>query len=349
MANTRAFLKDATTRHAIYLQRFAGSQIKEVEPFLDAIKADILRELARVDITTVSRSRLATLLRTLDRDISRTLKDMSKLVKSNMKEFGKYEADFSVRMFEKATVDVTFKTPTASVLQAAIFDTPTSIINDKKITVDGMLNEFNVAKKKEVSRLIRTGIVAGKTSIEMAAAVEQVAKLQASQAASLVRTITNQVSSAARDIVMQENEDIIEGYEWVSTLDSATTFTCQSLDGQVFKQGQGPMPPQHYGCRSTTIPRVKKEYSVSDLIARERPAIGPDGVERVDARTKYNSWLKKQPASFQDDVLGPTRAKLFRQGGLNASSFVDNNYEKLTLEQLKRKEPQAFKRAGLNE
>jgi len=65
------------------------------------------------------------------------------------------------------------------------------------------------------------------------------------------------------------------------------------------------------------------------------------------AATDYNSWLRTQPPSFQADVLGPARAKLFREGGLSLDRFVDSTGRQYTLLELARDNARAFGRAGL--
>jgi hypothetical protein len=82
-----------------------------------------------------------------------------------------------------------------------------------------------------------------------------------------------------------------------------------------------------------------------------------DGTKRsaqfgpVDSKLTYYGWLKTQPESFQDDVLGPMRGKLLRDGGLSAEKFaslnLDKNFEPLSLDEMRRREPLAFERAGL--
>jgi hypothetical protein len=67
----------------------------------------------------------------------------------------------------------------------------------------------------------------------------------------------------------------------------------------------------------------------------------------VPATTTYEQWLKRQPASFQDTVLGPSRGKLFRNGDLSIGRFVDSQGRTLTLDELRRLEPQAFEDAGI--
>ena len=61
----------------------------------------------------------------------------------------------------------------------------------------------------------------------------------------------------------------------------------------------------------------------------------------------YQQWLKSKPAAFQDDVLGPTKGKLFRDGDLPLDRFVDRKGRELTLDELRKKDAEAFKRAGL--
>jgi hypothetical protein len=51
---------------------------------------------------------------------------------------------------------------------------------------------------------------------------------------------------------------------------------------------------------------------------------------------------------FQNDTLGITKAKLFREGGLNLDKFVNRNGDELTLAQLAEREAAAFRAAGLD-
>jgi len=62
----------------------------------------------------------------------------------------------------------------------------------------------------------------------------------------------------------------------------------------------------------------------------------------------YGQWLKDQPASVQDQVLGPKRAELFRSGGLKIDRFFNDKGQLLSLDQLRERDAAAFKRAGLD-
>ena len=80
----------------------------------------------------------------------------------------------------------------------------------------------------------------------------------------------------------------------------------------------------------------------------QRDAWGEANIGRVPASTTYDEFLRRQPAAFQDDVLGKTRGALFRKGGLKQDQFVDFSGNTLTLQQLRALHPGAFNRAGVS-
>ena len=48
---------------------------------------------------------------------------------------------------------------------------------------------------------------------------------------------------------------------------------------------------------------------------------------------------------MQDDILGKTAGRLFRDGGLSVRQFVDRKGAALTLEELRRRETEAWTQA----
>jgi hypothetical protein len=127
------------------------------------------------------------------------------------------------------------------------------------------------------------------------------------------------------DITVAEDESFIV---YGAVLHNSTI--CRARSNRVYKIDQGPLPPAHFGCRSTITPLLKN---------LPNPEF-----------TSYSEWLERQPHTLQDDILGPTRAKLFRDGGLPLDKFVnDRNGHVYTLEELARREREAWRRAGLDE
>ena len=163
-------------------------------------------------------------------------------------------------------------------------------------------------------------------------------------ASTMVRTSVQHVASSARQELWEANKGVVTRYKFIATLDRKTSKQCRSLDSQEFDFGKGPVPPVHPNCRSTTIPVLNPKYRFLST-GRTRSAFGGP----VSSDTSYYDWLRNQTASTQNDVLGKTRAKLFRDSGMSAEKFralqFDRNFEPLTLKEMQRIEPQAFKRA----
>lgn len=68
---------------------------------------------------------------------------------------------------------------------------------------------------------------------------------------------------------------------------------------------------------------------------------------QIRAGTTQDAWMKSQPAWFQNDSLGPTRARLLRSGEYDFNDFVDVSGRKLTINELKARDSELFKRLGL--
>lgn len=67
-----------------------------------------------------------------------------------------------------------------------------------------------------------------------------------------------------------------------------------------------------------------------------------------ETKNNYEDFFKRQSAEFQKDVLGPTRYKLYKQGGLSLDKFTDfNNKRQFTIAELRTKDKESFSKAGL--
>ena len=179
------------------------------------------------------------------------------------------------------------------------------------------------AQAEFISREIRVGITEGESianiakrlrgKLQFGANQEMTARAQAlaggtgiklanNQVRTIVRTSVNQVQTMANQAVYSANNDVTKKYEYVATLDSRTTALCGSLDGKKFKYGEGPEPPQHFNCRSTTVPVIDDE----DL-RRRFPDTRPSQVGRVPQDLSYPDWLKRNP-NMQSEALGNKKA-----------------------------------------
>jgi SPP1 gp7 family putative phage head morphogenesis protein len=185
-----------------------------------------------------------------------------------------------------------------------------------------------------------------KTPKQLIAAGGQATAVADNQVMALVRTSINQVANTASQQVYEANQDITPRYRYVATLDTRTSSICRALDGQEFEYGKGPLPPQHFNCRSTTVPVIDyKALGFDPPPPSKRAAAGG----MVPTNVSYGEWLKeKRPGETDADLLvrqatalGAGKVPYFRKlsekyGPQNAlAKLVRDDGSELTLEQLR--------------
>jgi SPP1 gp7 family putative phage head morphogenesis protein len=184
-----------------------------------------------------------------------------------------------------------------------------------------------------------------KTVKQLIAAGGQATAVADNQVIALVRTSINQVANTASQQVYEANQDITPRYRYVATLDTRTSAICRALDGREFEYGKGPTPPQHFNCRSTTVPVIDyKALGFTPPPAGTRASA--DG--QVPVNTTYGKWLyDKMPGESKADVLArqqqalgskaPYFRKLADKYGADAAiaKLVRDDGSELTLDQLR--------------
>ena len=157
---------------------------------------------------------------------------------------------------------------------------------------------------------------------QIAAAGGELTKLANHQIQTIVRTSVNQVTNQASQAVYAANKKVSPKYEYVATLDSKTSPICQRLDGQKFDYNNGPTPPQHFNCRSTTVPVVdfdglQKKYPNLEKPPATQFDTRPSATGRVPQGTAYGDWLYSQrigkfkPSEIQIETLGSVKKAAF--------------------------------------
>ena len=177
-----------------------------------------------------------------------------------------------------------------------------------------------------------------KTVRQLVAAGGQATSVADNQVITLVRTSINQVANTASQQVYEANQDITKKYRYVATLDTRTSARCAALDGREFEYGKGPMPPQHFNCRSTTVPIIDPDILPPSTTATRASKDG-----QVPINQSYGEWLAKQPRSVQAEALGPGKVAYFNRladkyGPRNAiAKLVRDDGAEVTLEQLRKR------------
>ena len=216
------------------------------------------------------------------------------------------------------------------------------------------------------TKTVRNGLLTGETTQKIAkrlsgrlhfgnalkGSVQQIAdrggistKMADNQIITIVRTSINQVANEASQKVYEANQDVTRKYEYVATLDSRTSLICARLDGQKFEYGKGPTPPQHFNCRSTTVPIIDYKKLNITPPSKTKTTTRPSESGRVPQKVSYADWLAKQPRSVQSEVLGKWKSQYFvklskKEGPQSAlRKIVRKDGTELTLDQLAKRYP----------
>ena len=199
-------------------------------------------------------------------------------------------------------------------------------------TVEKAFRGIATRQQEGLARTIRQGVFSGESTQQIASrmigrlefgqrgSVRQIAqaggeltKLANHQIQTIVRTSVNQVQNQASQAVYAANSKVAPKYEYVATLDSRTSPICKRLDGRKFEYNKGPTPPQHFNCRSTTVPVVdyaglKKQKGFEDLTPPPKGKVVTrptgEGTGRVPQDTQYGDWLLGQDKKLKVKTLG---------------------------------------------
>lgn len=334
-------LSETIISHQIWLQRLGTQTASLSIPFVNKMRAEVRDAVLKFGDDARTVKKLNKMLASLDGVLSDVTGDWKNTIEKSLREIADYENKWFIHTLQDNTKAKTFITaPTADDLWARIKFAPLALSNAPVILND-LLSGWGDNERNRLLRGVQTGFVQGQTTRQIVSGVAGaggLADISERNVMTVVRTAVSHVSNTARDEVYSSNNDIVQKYQWVSTLDSRTSTVCKSRDGQKYVIGKGPMPPAHPNCRSTTIPVIEDDFLDFLDEGAVRAARGANGGTQVDASTSYYDFLKQQPAWFQNEALGPVRGKIFRNSGISPEEFrvisVDGFGRPLTLQQM---------------
>lgn len=344
------YIVDATIKHQIYLGRYAGGQVREIVKELNQVLGQLELRLSRSQ-NLIQSKKLGAEIAAIQLLISEAMERVGSGITGLADALAAYEVGFAARVLKVASI-ADIATPDSVFVKALVSERPmqlqTSAGTFQDITIPQAAKAFSQKKGDELVRIIRRGFIQEKTVQDMVGEITRTVNRDKAQAEALVRTSVQHISTEARSEITKANMDIMQGHQWLSVLDDRTTVGCAALDGKIFKFGEYHPPcPRHWNCRSTLLPALMDEY-LDNEYEGFRVSVGKEGPRQVSDKLTYNTWLRRQGAAFQDDVLGKTKGQLFRSGGLSLDKFVDESGAEYTLAQLRELEAGAFLKAGID-
>lgn len=365
-------LLDAAINRAIDLQRYSTGVVRRIIAALNRFDGDLVAQIARalqqVEPNTLTIARLEEMLASARAINASAYRSAYGLLPEVMRDLASYEAEWQLRTAQVAfpaevRAFIRFNVVSVEQLYAAVTSRPFQ---------GGLLADWErsgeAGRMQAVRNAIRSGYLEGRTTDQV---IRSIAGTRANQfkdglldrsrrsVETMVRTALSHTAATARNEVYRANEDIIGAVVWVSTLDSRTSPMCRIRDGLRYTatdehqpinhkvpwlQGPGRL---HFGCRSTSAPVTKSWKELGIDLPEISPATRASMDGQVAAETTYSQWLSRQSAARQDDILGPARGRLLREGGLPADHLYSPRGDYLTLNELRRRDAAAFRRAGL--
>lgn len=330
-------LADLYVVRQLILQRLVGGEQRAFNKLLDNISGEIEKLLiGQKPLTSYNVQRLNKAISELAAIVQVTAPDIGDLAA--------LEANFTVGAFGQLGLTATL--PSATTLQRIA---TTSLIEGA--TIGQWFGRLQEETRFQLSRAVKLGVSLGETNAQILKRIVSVNEKGSEVFAqtrrngmAIVRTSVQTISNEVRQATFQENEDLVDGVQWLSTLDGRTSDICIARSGLVWtlpkykpKGHKIPWnggPPAHWNCRSTTIPVLK---------SLEEMGVDPEGIPpatrssmdgQVAADLTFADFLKGKPPEFADEMLGKGRAQLWRDGKITLSQLLDQRGNPLTLAEL---------------
>jgi SPP1 gp7 family putative phage head morphogenesis protein len=333
-----AALADLLITHGINLLRLSAGYQRDVLVLLRALEVDLIRKLVGGPVLTeIGRQRLLDILAETRSAIAQSYVLARRAV--DLDAIATTEVAHTQRAFEVG-VQLTVGLPSQATM---------------KVLVSGLL--IHGAPSAEwwsrqgqdtafrFSGAVRLGVAQGETNAQIVQRIRGtrtqpgVMEVSRRNAEALVRSSVQTAANAARLQTFRENENVIDGLMQLSTLDGRTSDVCVAYSGAEWDLAGKPIngttlpfnggPPRHWNCRSVLTPIVNLGI---DFKPTRASAGGP-----VRGDMTFADWLAGKSKTFQDDLLGPGKAELFRDGKITLQQLLDQRGRPLTLEQLREK------------
>lgn len=360
-------LADDAIRHAVNFDRYGTGVVRRLIALLTRVDADLsaqlLAALERLPAESFAVERLDALLANVQSLNRRAYESFGMELRRELRDFVEYEAGYQQQLFAAALPpQVSFTAVSIEQVYSAALSRPFQ---------GRLLSEWSQSieadRMTRIRDAIRMGYVEGQTTDQVIRRIrgtrakgyeDGIIEIDRRNAEAVVRTALSHTAGVTRDRFYQENSDLVKAVKWLATLDGRTSTDCRIRDGLHYTNdahkpvghkipwGAGP-GRLHWRCRSTSTPVLKSwrelGIDVDEMSASSRASM--DG--QVPADIKWPDWIKKQSASRQDDYLGPSRAKLLREGNLDPVRFWSDRGRYLTLSELRERDAAAFAKAGL--
>ena len=329
--------------HAVYLERLKTGEVRRIISLLNEIDRDLVETIAAraIDDESFTKRRLEALLRDMRSINKEAQAALETSLQQSVEDLASYESRFQAKRLQTTIpIEWNITQPAPEQLLSAVLTRPF-----ENALFAQHIERYGFQRMRLVEGAIRMGYAEGQTIPQIARRIrgtraagysDGILEESRRSVESLVRTSLNHTTTTARENLYGKNDDLVKGVQIVATLDGRTTLICMNQDGNVYQVGEGPRPPFHWGCRTTTAP-VTKSWRELGINRNEIPPGTRASMNgQIPETTTYTKWLKNQPSTFQREVLGAKRYEMYK-AGTPIDRFVRDN-RVLTLKELEQRE-----------
>jgi len=372
MATVNEQLRDADIGHQVDLSRYSNDVVRRIIALLNKVDPDLFAQLTealeRLPAESFTVERLEQLLYSVRELNVQAYAQVGQQLTEELQKFVDYEVGYQMQLFRSVIpAQVLLQVDVAAVGIEQVYAAAMSRPFQGRLLKE-WASSIEAGRMARIRDAVRIGYVENQSVSQIVQRIrgtrargyeDGILEIDRRHAESIVRTAVSHTAQVTRNRFLEANSDLIKAEQWTATLDSRTTQECRIRDGlrytPVTHQPIGHKVPWlagpgalHWCCRSTSTPITKSWKELTGVDIEEfSPATRASMDGQVPDETTYGSWLKKQSAERQDDILGPTRGKLMREGGLDLDRFYNEKGRYLTLDEMRQRDAAAFERAGL--
>jgi hypothetical protein len=347
-------LQDSAIRHAVNLQHYGNGVVKRIIKLISQVDEDLQNEIIKAlnklppESFTVQRlEKILENLRAINQD---AFKVAFQELSQELEQFAVAEANYHEKTFAKALpVQVSIASINPEQLYTAAMSQPfqgkllkewfATLESDKAIKIRDAIR-MGYVENQPLQQIVQRIIGTRKNKY-----TDGILEISRRNAEAITRTALGHMSVFTRERFFEANNEVISAIRWQATLDNRTSSPCRLRDNKLYTTDHKPIGHSlpwgggagnfHINCRSVAVAVLKSWKELGFNIDELPPSTRQSMNGQVPADLSYGDWLKKQSAKIQDEVLGKTRAKLFREGKATIETFANNKGKLLTIQELK--------------
>jgi hypothetical protein len=342
MKKSDRIIADKIIANQLYLMRFTASEKRKVFDVLLEMQKELKIKLLN-GFTDFSKARMTKLLNQCTEIINNYYNGIQ--TELNINGLAKQQADVTAKSISVIGVDASI--PSSTTMKAMVSDT---LLQGAPLKAWWDKQAEDTAFK--FSAQVRQGVAQGETLQQIitrvvgseSKGITGVLDVSRRNASTLVHDSIMQIANDAKLATYQENSDILNGMQQLSTLDSHTSQICIAYSGAQWDLDGNPINgttlpfdggcPRHPNCRSVIVPITKTYKELGIDIPEVATGTRASDLGQIPSDTSFNAFLNRHDKFYQDELLGKGKADLWRSGKITLRDLVSQNGRPLTLAQL---------------